>query len=51
MDHNNIQGEVAGSGRVGSTTLFAGVAVATERWLVISFEVRTNMKDVYRLQG
>jgi len=30
-NHNNIHGEVAGSGRVGSTMLFSGVAVAIER--------------------
>jgi hypothetical protein len=40
-DHSNIQGDVVGSAAnvgVGSTTSFAGVAVAAEGWLAIIFE-------------
>ena len=40
-DRSNNQGDVAGNAanaRVGSTTSFAGVAVATRRWLAIIFE-------------
>ena len=43
-DRSNNQGDVAGNGgnggnaRVGSTTSFAGVAVATRGWLAIIFE-------------
>jgi hypothetical protein len=37
-DHNYIQGEVAGSGRVGPAILFAGVAVAAEQWSAIIYE-------------
>ena len=50
IDHNNTQGQAAGRGTVGSTTSFAGVAEAVERWLVIIFEI-CNMTDAYQLQG
>ena len=49
-DHNNIQGQVAGRGTVGSTTSFAGMEVAVKRWLVIIFEI-CSMTDAYQLQG
>ena len=49
-DHNSIQGQAAGRGTVGSTTSFAGVAVAMKRWLVIIFEI-CNMTGAYQLQG
>jgi hypothetical protein len=52
-DHDNIQGDVAGNAanaRVGSTTSFAGVAVAAEGWLAIIFEI-CNVTDAYRPQG
>ena len=43
---NNIQGDVAGNAAnagVGSTTSFAGVAVAAEGWLPIIFEIRNTI--------
>jgi hypothetical protein len=53
IDHSSIQGDVVGNAAnegVGSTTSFAGVAVAAEGWLAIICEI-CNQIDAYRLSG
>ena len=52
-DHSSIQGDVAGNAAnagVGSTTSFAGVAIAAEGWLAIIFQI-CKIIYAYRLQG
>jgi hypothetical protein len=52
-DHSDIQGDATGNAAnagVGSTTSFAGVAVAVEGWLAVMFEIcNITDSDEYRL--